>query len=119
MLGDKLKKIVDSTPGAVGAILMGFDGIAVMQHLVDGARELDLESTAMEFSFRFMELRRAAQSLEMGEVQDITVRGDHQTIVCRVLSDEYFVAIVMTEPAYLGKGRYLLRAAAPALLEEL
>ncbi|MBC8069059.1 MAG: roadblock/LC7 domain-containing protein [Deltaproteobacteria bacterium] len=120
MLGDQLKRIVDSTPGAAGAILMGFDGIAVMQHVVDGARgEIDLESTAMEFSFRFMELRRAAQSLEMGEVQDITVRGDNQTIVCRVLSDEYFVAILLTEPAMLGKGRYLLRTSAPALLEEL
>lgn len=120
MLGDQLKTIVDNTPGAAGAILMGFDGIAVMQHVADGAQgEVDLESTAMEFSFRFMELRRAAQSLDMGDVQDITVKGDRQTLVCRVLSDEYFVAVLLTESAFLGKGRFLLRASAPGLLADL
>ena len=120
MLLDHLKKIVDSTPGAAGAILMGFDGIAVMQHVTDAARgQVDLESAAMEFSFRFMELRRAAQSLEMGDVSDITVRGEHQSIICRVLSEDYFVAVLLTAPGHLGKGRFLLRAATPDLLADL
>ncbi|MFO0636231.1 MAG: roadblock/LC7 domain-containing protein [Nannocystaceae bacterium] len=111
---------MENTPGAAGAILMGFDGIAVMQHVADEAQgQVDLESTAMEFSFRFMELRRAAQSLDMGEVQDITVKGDRQTLVCRVLSDEYFVAVLLTDPGFLGKGRFLLRQSAPGLLADL
>lgn len=118
MLGDQLKKIVENTPGAAGAILMGFDGIAVMQHIAENA-EVDLESTAMEFSFRFMELRRAAASLDMGEVQDVTVRGARQSFVCRALSDEYFVGVLLTDPSFLGKGRFLLRTAAPELLADL
>ncbi len=120
MLLDQLRQIVDSTPGAAGAILMGFDGIAVMQYAAPGFEgKIDLESAAMEFSFHFAELRRAASSLEMGTVSDITVRGSEQTLVCRVLSEEYFVAVLMTSPGLLGKGRWLLRRAAPALLEEL
>jgi predicted regulator of Ras-like GTPase activity (Roadblock/LC7/MglB family) len=118
MLGDQLKRIVESTPGAAGAILMGFDGIAVMQHVAPTA-DIDLESTAMEFSFRFLELRRAAASLDMGEVLDITVRGERQSFVCRALSDEYFVAVLLTDAAFLGKGRFLLRTAAADLLADL
>lgn len=120
MLGDQLKRIVESTPGAAGAILMGFDGIAVMQHVApDAEGVIDLESTAMEFSFRFMELRRAAASLEMGEVQDVTVRGANQSFICRALSDDYFVGVLLTDPSFLGKGRFLLRTSAPELLGEL
>ena len=118
MLADTLKKIVDNTPGAAGAILMGFDGIAVMQIQAEGS-QVDIESSTMEFSFRFIELRNAARALDMGPVSDITVKGEKMTILCRVLSDEYFVALVLTDPSHFGKGRWMLRSAAPELQLEL
>lgn len=119
MLSDTLKKIVENTPGAAGAILMGFDGIAVMQHHAEGMEEIDIESATMEFSFRFIELRNAAKALEMGPVSDITVKAEKMTILCRVLSDEYFVATVLTDPAHFGKGRWMLRSTSPELESEL
>ena len=119
MLADALNKIVEKTPGAAGAILMGFDGIAVMQTLAPGCEDVDIESAAMEFSFRFVELRRAAQSLDMGELTDITIKAERLAIVCRVLSEEYFVAIVLTDPTHLGKGRWMLRSTSSELVAEL
>ncbi|MEM9456125.1 MAG: roadblock/LC7 domain-containing protein [Myxococcota bacterium] len=119
MLFDTLRKIVEETPGSTGAILMGFDGIAVMQHLAKGQETIDIESIAMEFSFRFIELRKAAQSLELGEVSDITIKADGATVLCRVLSEEYFVAVVMHDSAHFGKGRWMLRATAGELIAEL
>src|SRR5688572_11023929 len=110
MLLESLQKIVRKTPGAAGAILMGFDGIAVMQHLAPGCEDTDIESAAMEFSFRFIELRKAAQSLGMGDVTDITIKADKQALLCRVLSDEYFVAVLLTDLGHLGRGRWNLRA---------
>lgn len=119
MLPETLKKIVDETPGALGVILMGFDGIAVMQHLADGADLVDIESTAMEFSFRFIELRKAAESLEMGSIDDITIKAEQRTLLCRVLNEEYFVAMLMGDPGYFGKARWLLRSSSGALAAEL
>ncbi len=119
MLNESLEKIVQNTPGAAGAILMGFDGIAVMQYVSPEYDGIDIESTAMEFSFRFVELRQAAQSLEMGEVTDITIRADNRSVVCRVLTEEYFVAIVLADPAHIGKGRWMLRTTAAELQTEL
>jgi predicted regulator of Ras-like GTPase activity (Roadblock/LC7/MglB family) len=119
MLAESLKKIVEKTPGAAGAILMGFDGIAVMQTLADGCEDMDIESAAMEFSFRFVELRRAAASLDMGELTDITIKAERLSILCRVLSEEYFVAIVLTDPSQLGKGRWMLRSTSSELITEL
>ncbi len=119
MLAESLDKIVAETPGAAGAILMGFDGIAVMQKIAPGFEDLDIESAAMEFSFRFVELRNAAQSLGMGGVTDITIKADKQAILCRVLTDEYFVAVVLAELGHLGKGRWMLRSTSSDLQSEL
>jgi len=119
MLNQSLEKIVENTPGAAGAILMGFDGIAVMQHIAEGHEDVDIESTAMEFSFRYVELRQAAESLDMGEVTDITIKADNRSVLCRVLSDEYFVAIVLADSSHMGKGRWMLRSTASELQTEL
>ncbi len=119
MLSESLEKIVTNTPGAVGAILMGFDGIAVMDHVAPQATGVDIEQVAMEFSFRFVELRRAAQALDMGDVSDITIKTDKQAVLCRVLSDEYFVLVLLADSAHLGKGRFVLRTASAELSTEL
>lgn len=119
MLFDTLRKIVDETPGATGAILMDFDGIPVMQALAPGHEKTNIETTAIEYSFRFIELRKAAQSLDMGEISDITIKASGGTVLCRVLTEEYFVAVVMHDSAHFGKGRWMLRSCADELIGEL
>jgi predicted regulator of Ras-like GTPase activity (Roadblock/LC7/MglB family) len=119
MLFETLRKIVEETPGATGAILMGFDGIAVMQYLAKGYEKVDIESIAMEFSFRFIELQKAARALELGEVSDITVKAETATVLCRVLGEEYFAAVVLHDSGYFGKGRWLLRNNSTGLTSEL
>ena len=115
-----LREIVQQTPGAVGAVLMGFDGIAV-EHVTDPERagQFDVESIAMEFSLRFIELRAAAESLDLGVVSDITINADNGVVLVRVLSPEYFVAVVMAEPNHFGKGRWILRRHCTALAAEI
>jgi predicted regulator of Ras-like GTPase activity (Roadblock/LC7/MglB family) len=119
MISETLQHIVQSTPGAQAAILMGFDGIAVMQYVADGAEAIDIESIAMEFSFRLIELRKAAQTLELGEVSDITVKAERGTFLVRVVNDEFFAAVLLGEPGQFGKGRWLLRSAIPAIERDL
>jgi predicted regulator of Ras-like GTPase activity (Roadblock/LC7/MglB family) len=115
-----LRKIVEGTPGAKGAILMGFDGIAVTQWVKPQfADELDIESMAMEFSFRFLELLDAANSLRMGVISDITLKAEFGTVLVRVLSKEYFVTVLLENAAHMGKGRWLLRSQGKALNVDL
>ena len=83
------------------------------------ADAMDIESMAMEFSFRFLELRDAAKSLEMGAISDITLKAEYGTVVVRVLSPEYFVAIILGDGSNMGKSRWLLRSNANALNSDL
>ena len=80
-MNDILQKIVNETPGARAAILMGFDGIAVDQFVDPDVEDPDIESMAMEFSFRFIELRTAAESRGMGALSDITVKAEFGTFL--------------------------------------
>jgi predicted regulator of Ras-like GTPase activity (Roadblock/LC7/MglB family) len=115
---EHLQRIVDDTPGAKASILMGFDGIAVDSYSADDA-DMDIESVAMEFSFRFIELRTAAETLELGELSDITIKAEFGTMLIHVLTKEYFVAVFLAEPGHFGKGRWLLRSVAGPLAAEL
>ena len=118
-MNEILQKIVDETPGARASILMGFDGIAVDQYVDPEIEDPDIESMAMEFSFRFIELRTAAESIGMGALSDIAVKAEFGTFLVRVLTEEYFVATLLGESGHFGKGRWLLRSCAPQLAGEL
>ncbi|RMH00254.1 MAG: hypothetical protein D6705_00735 [Deltaproteobacteria bacterium] len=113
-----LQRIVDRTPGAQGAILMGFDGIPVLQAEAPSPK-VDIEAVAMEFSFRFIELVKAAEALELGTIHDVTIKTDAGVVIARVLSEDYFACVFLDDPAYLGKGRYVLRVESVELAAQL
>ncbi|MCA9634757.1 MAG: roadblock/LC7 domain-containing protein [Myxococcales bacterium] len=116
MIAETLQKIVESTPGAQGAILMDADGIAIDQYMGDG--NADVETIAMEFSARFAELRKAARSLELGKIADITLKAERATMVVRFLG-EFYIVLVLDTNGNMGKGRWKLRSSAAELLEFL
>ena len=98
---------------------MGLDGIVVEQFVAEEHADTDIESMAMEFSFRFIELREAATSLEMGELNDIAVKAEYGTFLARMLTSEYFVAMLLGEPGHFGKARWMLRSTANTFLADL
>ena len=117
MFGTKLEETVKGVGGGIAAILMGFDGIPVDQFTVD--KDQDIETLGMEFSVLLKEVRKAAEMLDAGTAEELTVRAEKLTTVLRVVNDEYFVALAIAPDGNLGKGRYLLRMIAPEFAREL
>ena len=118
MFRENLQKIVDNVDGGVAGLLMGFDGIAVESYLHEGG-DVDIQAVGMEFSFILTQVRKAAEILEVGGVHEIAIKAEKLTIIIRVLSNEYFVALAMKPEGNFGKGRYLLRVVAPRMVAEL
>ena len=116
MFRDALQDVVDKVDGAQAALLMGFDGIAVEKYSADG---FDIETLGMEFSVVLNDARKAVLGLEAGKTDEVSFRAEKLTTVVRVLNDEYFIALALKPTGNLGKGRYMLRLAAPKLLNEL
>lgn len=118
MFVEALRELVDGTEGALASLLMDFQGVPVEQYAKDPS-PFDIEVVGAEFSVIVKSVQRAITSLEAGGTREVSVQADKVTTLIRVLNDEYFIALALGPGANLGKGRYMLRVAAPRILEEL
>lgn len=118
MFNEILQRIVEGTGGGIGAVLMGYDGIAIDQYFAP-EEELDLQMVVVEYSNVLKEIRKTADILSLGDMEEISIRTDRFIIVIRVLNDEYFVALVIHRDGNFGKGRYLMTREGFNLIEAL
>lgn len=118
MFKEILEKVVTSCAGGVGAVLMGFDGIAIDQYAVDDV-PLDLNLVAIEYSNVTKEIRRAAEVLNTGALQEVAIKTEHFYVIIHVLTEEYFVALTLVRSGNYGQGRYLLMREAGNLRQAL
>jgi predicted regulator of Ras-like GTPase activity (Roadblock/LC7/MglB family) len=113
-----LREVVENADGAVASILMGFDGITVDSYASEG-NAVDMETVGSEYSQVLMQIRQAAQMLDMGTASEVAIQAENMTTLMRLLNEEYFVAVAMRPQGNIGKARFLLRTSAPKLLENL
>jgi predicted regulator of Ras-like GTPase activity (Roadblock/LC7/MglB family) len=118
MFKEILQDLVDRTDGGVAGLLMASDGIAIDQYS-RGDGPFDIESVGMEYSVVLKGVQRAAEMLDAGSTEEVSVQTERLTTIVRMLSDEYFVALAVAPGGNLGKARYLLRVSAPKLIENL
>ncbi len=113
---DILKEVVDGTGGALGALIVGLDGIPVEEYIVSSG--IDIQSMTVEFSSLLKEIEKGTQAAQMGATREVTVIADKAMIILRRLNDEYFFVLIIEPEGNFGKGRFLLRMSVPRLLKE-
>ena len=118
MFTQYLEKIVDQVGDGIGAVIMGLDGIAVETYIRD-QHSFDVSVIGMEFSFILTQVKKAAEALKIGGLSDFVIKAEQLTLVIRMLTDEYFVAVALMPSGNLGKCRFLLRLIAPQIIREL
>lgn len=102
-----LKKIVNQCPGAVGALIMGFDGIGIEEFVADD-NDLDLTLVGIEYSNIVKEIRHTSEILKIGNLHEVSIKSEKFYVIIQSVTDEYFVALVIKRSGNFGKGRYLL-----------
>jgi predicted regulator of Ras-like GTPase activity (Roadblock/LC7/MglB family) len=117
MFKEALRSVVDGTDGGIAGLLMDFEGISVESYSKESA--FDIESVGAEVSVVVKAIQRASEMLQAGDPREVAFRSDKLVTLIRIINDGYFVAMTMTPDGNLGKGRYLLRIAAPQIAEEL
>ena len=113
---DIMKQVVNGTEGAIGALVVGLDGIPVEEYSVNS--DMDLQSMTVEYSSLLKEIEKGSQVSDMGSTKEVTVIADKAMIMLRRLNAEYFFVLVMKPEGNFGKGRFLLRMSIPKLLKE-
>ena len=110
--------MVDNVDGGIAAVVMGLDGIPVETY-VKQIDKVDVTTIAMEFSFILTQVRKAGDSLQVGSLEELSVKAQRLVLVCRMISPQYFVAICISPEGNFGKARYLARVSAPTLAAQL
>ena len=113
---DILKDVVNGTEGALGALVVGIDGIPVDEYSVGG--DIDVQSMTVEYSALLKEIEKGSQAARLGTTKEVTVMADKAMIMLRRLNDEYFLVLIIKPEGNFGKGRFLLRMSVPKLLKE-
>lgn len=113
---DILKEVVNGTEGALGALVVGVDGIPVEEFAI--VQDMDLQSMTVEYSTLLKEIEKGSQSAQLGSTKEVTVIADRAMVMLRRLNDEYFMVLIIKPEGNFGKGRFLLRMSVPKILKE-
>jgi predicted regulator of Ras-like GTPase activity (Roadblock/LC7/MglB family) len=117
MLHKTLERIRERTPGFQGAAVVGMDGLALVELGQEEGPELELFSA--ECSAMLKTLAGMASQGKCGPLQGFVSRGERWQMLVEVVTDEYFLLLVMDAGGLAGRSRHELRLAALDLEPEL
>ena len=122
-----LQEIVDECGGGLAAALMGADGIPIDQ--VEASGEVsdslsdslsdEVEVLGVEFGRILDELRKAADSVAGGALEEVSIRLANFWVLMRMVDEETYLVLVIGPDGNAGKARFLMRRQLMALREEL
>jgi predicted regulator of Ras-like GTPase activity (Roadblock/LC7/MglB family) len=118
MFKEALEVIIENTDGAVGALIMGTDGIAVEKVMRPEANEANLDVAATEFTSLVRNAQRTGNDTGLGSLRELVVTLDSAVVIMRLFSREYFVVLALTPEGNFGRARYELRKAELQLARE-
>lgn len=118
MFESTLQQIVDRTEGGVAGLIMDSEGIAVESYAREGA-QFDITTIGIEFGVVLGSIKRAAESLEAGKANEVSIGTEKLVTLIRTLGDSYFLAMALQPDGNMGKARFLMRSAAARLIAEL
>lgn len=117
---DKLRQLVEQVEGGLACILMGKDGLPIGSYQNPQTRtRFDSETFGVEFTSLLHSMSQIANQTQFSQPTEFTLQSPHQTAIFRFISREYFLLLTLTPDGNAGKGRYLLRTAAPSIQDEL
>ena len=117
MLDDLLQELLDRIPGSAAAILVGSDGLVVGRRIVD--KQCPFEQLAAHGSLLFKNGLDLLTSIPGNELHELVLVTGKNTLLWRSIGTSYFVMLVLSDSALLGKARYILHKTEMNFVREL
>ena len=113
---EHMEQIVNGTPGAIAGVVMGFDGIPI-DSFETSPGVVDTNTLLTEYAAATQQAKRVSEMLpESGEVYEVSIASNSVTALFRMLTDEYFIAVILEPGGITGKAlraRRFLTACVP------
>lgn len=113
-----MKELVESIPGATGAIFVDWEGEAVDQYTVE--EELyHLKVVGAHKGIILTLINDTRKTMQNEKVENVTIRMKNYNVLLGPVQDGYFVAITLKRDAALGEARYRMKKAVEDLKEHM
>lgn len=121
-----LRQLVESVPGARGAIFCDEEGEAVETFGISGekarnAREIDdfdLKVAGAQLA-EPLDVARAMAAELLGRPLELCIRGKNETLLLHTLPDGYYLVLCLSPRALTGIGQEQLKLAASRVIREM
>jgi len=108
-----LQKMIHGVSGALGIALMGSDGIPIAEvqpEVPESAGDgTEAAAAGVEFGRVLDEVRKAADGLGAGRLEEAVVGLARCWLLFRTVDDELFLVVALEPRGNLGKARFLMR----------
>jgi predicted regulator of Ras-like GTPase activity (Roadblock/LC7/MglB family) len=116
MFSEYLDALIEKVDGALGAAVMGMDGISIEKRLTDPS--INIESLAAEYTSSLRTLSSTTQDTGLGSLEELVVSTDRRIVAIRMITPEYFLFTLLRDDANLGRARYELKRGRYLLAKE-
>lgn len=112
-----LNEMVNNVDGAIGAGLVGTDGIVIDQVSLKGS--FNISDVGAEYATIIKNAKRASESFGLGKTSEILISTERAMMIMNTVSTQYFLAIALELDGNLGRGRLEVKKAIPKIEKEL
>ena len=111
-----LNELVGSVDGAIGAGLVGLDGLVIDQSSVKS--DFDIQVAGAEYATIVKNARKASESFGAGKTNEILISTEKATMIMMMVGSDYFCALAIGLDGNLGRGRLEIKKVLPKLEKE-
>ena len=112
-----LKKLVDSTPDSVGAILVDWEGEAVQEYC--HCDPYDIRFVAAHKGIILARLKETQSSAQIGEVEDVVVTSSKGHLLIGCIDKDYSLVMNVERTTTVALALYHFRRAVSELKKEI
>src|SRR5437667_2061999 len=105
--GEVLKQVMEKVDGAIGALIMGLDGIAIEQQIIDPERyDSRLSMIAAAYATLLRNSMRTSSDVGVGQLQEMSVISGNMILVIKLINPEYFLLVALESNGNVGRARF-------------
>ena len=119
MFKEVLQRALDNTEGCFGVLIMGTDGIPVEKVWQPDSTATNLDVAVAEYTSLLKSVKRTNKEMGLGRLEEVILATESGIFILRFVSEDYFIAIVLSVSGNFGRARYELRRAELLLEKEL
>lgn len=112
-----LSEMISNVDGAMGAGVVGTDGIVIDQVSLKGS--FNISDVGAEYATIIKNAKKASENFGLGRTNEILISTEKAMMIMNTVSADYFVAIALELDGNLGRGRLEVKKVIPKIEKEL